>query len=703
MTFAPGWYQVRRETGGPNEGRVHCLYFEDASTYSAQCIVEANGAQILTWQAQDAAHYRQAAWSSDYVKLVSADPGDWWDNPATSAGYNPDIPGDYSREKRQPTVRELCQRASHADPAASDGLQCSKEIHVGIFFDGTNNNMYRDREMQGHSNIASLHDAHKEDRSTHFRYYIPGVGTKFEQIGELTESNSGKAFASGGEARIHWAMLLVYNAVCRAATKSDLMQEAEMTRLVTSYGGGLKTAWQLGDDKARVIFGDVQQRLLKALEGHRPTILRLNLSVFGFSRGAAQARTFCNWLQKMTGGVVGTAVLELRFLGIFDTVASVGLADSSPVGSGFMDWADGTMGICGVRRGLHYVAVHEIRRSFPLSTARGRDGSSVAGLSEYVYPGAHSDLGGGYSPGDQGKALGSRSRLLSQIPLNDMYFEAINAGAELKHKDQLPLEIKRDFVVDDSLDMAFSAYTQWTTRYDEKSDDVASRSKAEVDGRMQYHMQLYWRWRASKRTDEQFKQMSCYRNASTQDQHDLWEAEGDWRNDIARARRAVEHPSSPKAVVAPASRALYQAVNQSIPIPAEVDTFFDQHVHDSHAGFWLLGPQTQYDREVYINEVKAKQANYEQLMRMVQETTYPEARATLEQQALSYQLNNFERRVLAAAPAGAAGFPVMTDADAADMRDHEGAGTTAVLWLMGTGTRREANGSGQYRRIFDRS
>ncbi|MEC5115942.1 hypothetical protein, partial [Xanthomonas oryzae] len=45
----------------------------------------------------------------------------------------------------------------------------------------------------------------------------------------------------------------------------------------------------------------------------------------------------------------------------------------------------------------------------------------------------------------------------------------------------------------------------------------------------------------------------------------------------------------------------------------------------------------------------------------------------------------------------------MTDADAADMASHKGIKTQAALWAMGTGTRREANGHGQYRRLFDRS
>ena len=79
-------------------------------------------------------------------------------------------------------------------------------------------------------------------------------------------------------------------------------------------------------------------RSLRAIEGKRPKVCKANVSVIGFSRGAAQARTFARWLQLATGGSVGGAVFNLRFLGIFDTVASVALADSSPVGgNGFMD------------------------------------------------------------------------------------------------------------------------------------------------------------------------------------------------------------------------------------------------------------------------------------------------------------------------------------------------------------------------------
>lgn len=243
-----------------------------------------------------------------------------------------------------------------------------KEIKVGIFFDGTNNNMTRDKPLVGHSNIVSLFDAHRAD-DNHFRYYIPGVGTPFPEIGEHGEDPSGKTYSAGGEARIHFAMLQVFNAVCRASTKMDLVAPDEMRQIVTTTGG-LATWWRLGDSKMVSYFRQLNERLRKAVEGKRPKVIKVSLSVFGFSRGAAEARVFAKWIQMATGGQVGNATLDMRFLGVFDTVASVFLADSSPVGSGFFDWADGNLDIAGIAKTEHMVASHEIRMSFPLSTAR---------------------------------------------------------------------------------------------------------------------------------------------------------------------------------------------------------------------------------------------------------------------------------------------------------------------------------------------
>ncbi|WP_211208503.1 phospholipase effector Tle1 domain-containing protein, partial [Pseudomonas agarici] len=169
----------------------------------------------------------------------------------------------------------------------------------------TNNNMERDKP-RNHSNVVSLYAAHLDDKETHFAYYLPGVGTPFEQIGELEESSSGKSFAAGGEARIHWAMLEIYNAVHRAFYQTNLFTKGEMKTLVTKeLSSFYRRRWD--DQKMQRIFYDLNKRLNKAILGKRPRITLLHLSVFGFSRGAAQARVFCNWIQQICGGVIGEA------------------------------------------------------------------------------------------------------------------------------------------------------------------------------------------------------------------------------------------------------------------------------------------------------------------------------------------------------------------------------------------------------------
>nr|WP_237543803.1 DUF2235 domain-containing protein [Pseudomonas syringae] len=50
------------------------------------------------------------------------------------------------------------------------------------------------------------------------------------------------------------------------------------------------------------------------------------------------------------------------------------------------------------------VAGFEQRSCFPLDSIRNEDGQYPADTYEVVYPGVHSDVGGGYPENDQGKA-----------------------------------------------------------------------------------------------------------------------------------------------------------------------------------------------------------------------------------------------------------------------------------------------------------
>jgi len=711
--FKPGWYRVSRTLLGVEQ----CCYFKTTNTYTAECSIELNGGQSNWWDAERSPPARKMVWHEDFKAMPALPSAAHWDEYSCTLSSPETLsPIEIVRLGRTPTDRENALRSSATDFTGSDG-SCVQAIHVGVFFDGTNNNMLRDRPTNSHSNIVSLYDAHKDDQETHFAYYLPGVGTAFPEIGELEESSSGKSFATGGEARIHYAMLQVYNAVCTSFHKVNLIPREEMKTLVTEELSSFYRR-QINDNQMHRVFQEVNKRLLKAILGKRPRIIKLHLSVFGFSRGAAEARVFCNWIREASGGMIGEAELNLRFLGIFDTVASVGLADSSPVGRGFLDWAHNNLGIGDIDKTVHYLAGHEIRRSFPASTVR--DGNRwPKNTTEYVYPGTHSDIGGGYSVGDQGKSLGGRSALLSQITLNDMYEEALTAGVRLKKRQEMDQALTNDFAIDPNLHAAFMAYLGWTREVNEQKENLSGSRIGVVNNRMHTQMQYYWRWRASKKTKAQFKAMHSYQQASEQDKQDLWESEQDWQSDIAQARKA--HLPSKRAVIrqrvgmmraehaAPTAsqtqRDLVLAVDNPASIPPLVDQFFDRYVHDSHAGFWLLGPITQWDKQQFMAEIRRKKAFYDALVAQAETWSMPVEEYV---DPSLFALNRFEQKVYDVngpdpeqKPPTTPNIPVMTDDDASDLRDNAGVTGLVVKYGMGSATRREANGSGQYRRLFD--
>ena len=59
-------------------------------------------------------------------------------------------------------------------------------VRVSFFFDGTGNNLDADVGNDEHSNVARLFRAHpdKDPGRGIFGYYIPGIGTRFKEIGD---------------------------------------------------------------------------------------------------------------------------------------------------------------------------------------------------------------------------------------------------------------------------------------------------------------------------------------------------------------------------------------------------------------------------------------------------------------------------------------------------------------------------------------
>lgn len=330
---------------------------------------------------------------------------------------------------------------------------CCKSVHISLFFDGTNNNEKRNTEIDTPphpSNIARMYHATLENIQTSFyRYYMPGVGTPFPEIGEMDFSDEGLMYAMGGEARINWALLRIVDAFSHTLTGTRVNDDYAQSLIFDQ----LKLPVGLhGSARRKAVFDGLFANLPRKVKYHQPKLLKVKLFIYGFSRGAAEARTFMNWLTdifdtpEQAGEVQGPSLLGLpvciEFAGLFDTVASVGIAHVAPQMDGHMGWADNTQALPDatrwpglLKRCYHFVSAHEQRLCFPLDSVRCTDGTYPPGTVEVIYPGVHSDIGGGYSPGDQGKAR-QGEQLLSQITLHDMYSLAFNAGAPLTYPEQ---------------------------------------------------------------------------------------------------------------------------------------------------------------------------------------------------------------------------------------------------------------------------
>ncbi|ATE59934.1 T6SS phospholipase effector Tle1-like catalytic domain-containing protein [Thauera sinica] len=372
------------------------------------------------------------------------------------------------------SLRNILKRHEARVCDADTGLGCTGQIHIGVFFDGTGNNKKLDygdnakplpKEQWKHSNVARLFNAWPEPdpiqgqpTSGLYKYYIPGVGTPFPSIGDTGAGFEGKAgsmFAWNGEARILWGLIQVINALHHYYYRKDLIDAGN--------GESLCPAGRLACDLADTMVHHAEERrsefrdkhlprlrgeIKRAVEnGNKPRLVRINLSVFGFSRGAAEARAFVNWLYELCdpqggGWALAGIPLETQFMGLFDTVASVGLAAMWDVLEGRQSWADDNLQVHpAVRRCVHLVAAHEQRACFPLDSVRV-DERYPANCVEYVYPGAHSDVGGGYRRTAQGK-----SDDFARIPGYAMYCEALEAGVPLLPLDQMPAPAREGLIV----------------------------------------------------------------------------------------------------------------------------------------------------------------------------------------------------------------------------------------------------------------
>lgn len=278
--------------------------------------------------------------------------------------------------------------------AASAGLQgqigtttqtCPKvTLEIGVFFDGTLNNAANAGQGESgsyanaRSNVALLSQLYKRNSRHWIRNSCGGYDTKYSMLylsgigttdGEKDSNFPGAAMgmgATGIEAIVYKACL-------------------DVGRIVTELSPGIE-----------------------------PT--EIVMDVFGFSRGAGAARYFVNcfrqgfvaYMRNYTRPDVAylpkDRKVRFRFVGVFETVAAVGLGTNDNNGD-----VNVHLSTAQAKRLHHLTAMNEYRENFRLNH------NIPGGGTTHALPGAHSDIGGGYrAPGDT--ALIQRVRSSPAIP-----------------------------------------------------------------------------------------------------------------------------------------------------------------------------------------------------------------------------------------------------------------------------------------------
>jgi len=138
------------------------------------------------------------------------------------------------------------------------------------------------------------------------------------------------------------------------------------------------------------------------------------IDVIGFSRGATLALEFANEIHD--NDVTGVQHAKIRFLGIWDTVASFGLPGNN-VNVGYNLTVPGNVATC-----RHAVSLDERRQTFPLTRVIQDKFSNreLLDIQAVWFRGYHSDVGGG-----------NKNMELSDIALYWMYRRALDCGLEL--------------------------------------------------------------------------------------------------------------------------------------------------------------------------------------------------------------------------------------------------------------------------------
>lgn len=153
-------------------------------------------------------------------------------------------------------------------------------------------------------------------------------------------------------------------------------------------------------------------------------ITELQVDSFGFSRGAAAARHFIHYILeedpiKAKIEALGLTIekVQINFVGVFDTVASIGVNHDDDSDQLRMDAVTNALQV------VHLTAAEEYREKFRLTNIA----SLGTAQTELFLPGVHSDIGGGYP-------LNSHEKKWQLLDIDQFSDEGLKARFERERK-----------------------------------------------------------------------------------------------------------------------------------------------------------------------------------------------------------------------------------------------------------------------------
>lgn len=283
-------------------------------------------------------------------------------------------------------------------------------LTIGVFFDGTGNN--RDntasRLMQFNECSAPSQGVNQKDAQSCQDF--------LEAINKDSLSNGSYR---GYYSNIHWLNTLYL--------ADQLLTEDQTSAQIKTYVSGIGTAAGESDSAIGMGLGTsilgmfegvvtktdqaikgIKNVITKFMEFNQPAdfcIAKIQFDVFGFSRGAAAARHFANRVMEQDPAIAsaieeglggdyydGKPSGEVRFLGIFDTVAAIGgISNFFDINGRSNPRVKLELRPSVAKKVFHITAMNEYRYNFSLNSIQGM-------WPELSLPGAHSDIGGGYNP-----------------------------------------------------------------------------------------------------------------------------------------------------------------------------------------------------------------------------------------------------------------------------------------------------------------